>query len=475
MSDGAASQEATDAYVFTAATVQGKSVSQVCIRRGRDSIRFRTGAFRGDLGRVRETILAVRGPRAALDEVVKVLKRSLATADPELAVSKKARGSIGRTFANFWTGLPPGFLQRGYAALKPLSARLTARLLAMHEHYLPNQQRGEPVHARGGSRALGCVTPTAPGQKHFYTENRSRRGTFKPSADQLVDIRALCEHLASCTGRDWARMMPWVDFMLSFPGQTPQQWHQDGESSLLGFVVVLTAGRAPEFAPYVGSNYRSMRTHEQREEFLRSAWKAAQGCPEGGESTLGPLQAGGCVATHTAHIHRQPPPPASGLVYVFSELRLAETGLHVFPDIQDGKLIGKYLKHADTGLIIPLDLASGIVVVKTDPKFDARHLDMNDGAELAELSAQIDELRVDHKTVNNIKKANKRNVDGDGEEFVKKAKLQSCCKELVFKQHNSSESLIDSNHTQSSSLIESDHTKKSSTVSYCVSNHYFRE
>ena len=166
---------------------------------------------------------------------------------------------------------------------------------------------------------------------------------------------------------------------------------------------------------------------------------------------------------------------AGAEVNVFSELRLAETGLHVFPDILDGKLIGKYLKHADTGLIIPLDLASGIVVVKTDPKFDARHLDMNDGAELAELSAQIDELRVDHKTVNNIKKANKRNVDGDGEEFVKKAKLQSCCKELVFKQHNSSESLIDSNHTQSSSLIESDHTKKSSTVSYCVSNRYFRE
>jgi hypothetical protein len=73
-------------------------------------------------------------------------------------------------------------------------------------------------------------------------------------------------------------------------------------------------------------------------------------------------------------------------VNVFSELRLAETGLHVFPDIQNGKLIGKYLKHIDTGLIIPLDLASGIVVVKTDPKFDARQLDMDDGAELAPAS-----------------------------------------------------------------------------------------
>jgi hypothetical protein len=127
-------------------------------------------------------------------------------------------------------------------------------------------------------------------------------------------------------------MMPWVDFMLSFPGQTPQQWHQDGESSLLGFVVVLTAGRAPEFAPYVGSNYRAMRTHEQREEFLRSAWKAAQDCPEGGESTLGPLQAGGCVATHTAHIHRQPPPPASGLrrsVFVAYETLATATDLEV--------------------------------------------------------------------------------------------------------------------------------------------------
>jgi hypothetical protein len=165
-------------------------------------------------------------------------------------------------------------------------------------------------------------------------------------------------------------------------------------------------------------------------------------------------------------------------VNVFSELRLAETGLHVFPDIQNGKLVGKYLKHIDTGLIIPLDLASGIVVVKTDPKFDARHLDLNDGAELAELSAQIDELRVDKKSVNNVKKANKankRNVDGDGEEFAENAKLKCVCKELVFKKHNSSESLIESNHTQSSSLIESDHTEKCSTVSYCVSNRYFRE
>ena len=171
-------------------------------------------------------------------------------------------------------------------------------------------------------------------------------------------------------------------------------------------------------------------------------------------------------------------------VNVFSELRLAETGLHVFPDIQNGKLIGKYLKHIDTGLIIPLDLATGIVVVKADPKFDARQLDMNDGAELAELSKQIDELRVDTrsikdwKTVNNVKKANKankRDAEGNGEEFAKKAKLQSLCEGLVFKKHNSSESLIESNHTQSSSLIESDHTKKSSTVSYCVSNRYFRE
>ena len=165
-------------------------------------------------------------------------------------------------------------------------------------------------------------------------------------------------------------------------------------------------------------------------------------------------------------------------VNVFSELRLAETGLHVYPDIQNGKLVGKYLKHVETGLIIPLDLASGIVVVKADPKFDARHLDLNDGAELAELSAQIDELRVDKKSVNNVKKANKankRNVDGDGEEFAENAKLKCVCKELVFKKHNSSESLIESNHTQSSSLIESDHTEKCSTVSYCVSNRYFRE
>ena len=171
-------------------------------------------------------------------------------------------------------------------------------------------------------------------------------------------------------------------------------------------------------------------------------------------------------------------------VNVFSELRLAETGLHVFPDIQNGKLIGKYLKHIDTGLIIPLDLATGIVVVKADPKFDARQLDMNDGAELAELSKQIDELRVDNrsnkdgKTVNNVKKANKankRDAEGNGEEFAKKAKLQSLCEGLVFKQHNSSESLIESNHTQSSSLIESDHTEKCTTVSYCVSNRYFRE
>ena len=85
---------------------------------------------------------------------------------------------------------------------------------------------------------------------------------------------------------------------------------------------------------------------------------------------------------------------------------------------------------------------------------------------------------MDKKSVNNVKKAskaNKRNADGDGEEFAENAKRKSFCKELVFKKHNSSESLIESNHTQSSSLIESDHTEKCSTVSYCVSNRYFRE
>ena len=60
-------------------------------------------------------------------------------------------------------------------------------------------------------------------------------------------------------------------------------------------------------------------------------------------------------------------------VNVFSELRLAATGLHVFPDIQNGKLVGKYLKHIDTGLIIPLDLASGIVVVKAEPTRSSTH------------------------------------------------------------------------------------------------------
>ena len=85
---------------------------------------------------------------------------------------------------------------------------------------------------------------------------------------------------------------------------------------------------------------------------------------------------------------------------------------------------------------------------------------------------------MDKKSVYNVKKANKankRNADGDGEEFAKKAKRKGFCKELVSKKHNSSESLIESNHTQSSSLIESDHTEKCSTVSYCVSNRYFRE
>ena len=77
------------------------------------------------------------------------------------------------------------------------------------------------------------------------------------------------------------------------------------------------------------------------------------------------------------------------------------------------------------------------------------------------------------------------NVQGTCE-VAKKAKLQSCCKELVFKQHSSKVSLVDCDHTQSkslfesehttnTSLIESDHTEKCSTVSYCVSNRYFRE
>ena len=313
MADGAACQEdPPDAYVFSAGTVQGKRVSNVCIRRGCDSVRFRTGAFGGDLQRVRATVLAVPCRRTALPEVVPLLKRSLTLADPALAVSKKARTSTGRTFANFCTGLLVGFLQCGFAALETLPAPLTARLLTMHARYLPDKNSGEPVHCRGGSRTRGCVTPTGTGEAHFYTKSRGRRGTFTPSEDQLGDVRLLCEHLSHCTGRDPARLMLWVDFMLSFPGQTPQQWHQDGAFSLLGFVVLLTPGRAPEFAPYVGASFMVMR-QAKREEFLRSAWQAAEDCPPGSERTLGQLPAGGVVATHTAHIHRQPRAPPSGL------------------------------------------------------------------------------------------------------------------------------------------------------------------
>ena len=69
--------------------------------------------------------------------------------------------------------------------------------------------------------------------------------------------------------------------------------------------------------------------------------------------------------------------------------------------VPDIKLIDEYRKHVDTGVVIQLGRKSGIVVVKTNHKFDA-HANWTWTTEDNLLSAQAENLTTRTKFVNNV-------------------------------------------------------------------------
>ena len=136
-------------------------------------------------------------------------------------------------------------------------------------------------------------------------------GAFVEQQDPEA-ILELAELISDQTGCSSRILVDYMDFMLAFPGQEQQQWHQDGDFSLAGFIIFLTAGRSPEFADYVGKDFSKMKVKDHRDSFMDRAW-ASVADPTMVPRSLGGVEAGTIVATHTAHVHRAPRPPKVGL------------------------------------------------------------------------------------------------------------------------------------------------------------------
>lgn len=184
---------------------------------------------------------------------VKEAKAVLSNADPDLADRKRQRAAVAKSYSNF---TPPEVLQNGFAVLpEKIPRELLKRLLHVHTKALPDKHSGVCVHDELGARARGFV-PSHENSLEFWPnrEGMLKQGTIHKSFEVDKSCNDLVSWLSRQTGRDSSTLVRHVDFMLSYPGQSPQKWHLDGEFSLAGYIVFLEEGHAPLFAPYEVQN-----------------------------------------------------------------------------------------------------------------------------------------------------------------------------------------------------------------------------
>ena len=124
--------------------------------------------------------------------------------------------------------------------------------------------------------------------------------------------------------------------MLSYPGQTPQSWHQESAAGV-GYVLALKDETpATELlqldTPWVDTMAVGAK---RRRELLDAAWAAAT--PEAKAVSGGKLEAGDVVFFYTHAIHRSPPPGRTMRYTLFGTYGAAgrSEGEAIFRDTQE--------------------------------------------------------------------------------------------------------------------------------------------
>mmetsp|Transcript_24069 Transcript_24069/g.74195 ORF Transcript_24069/g.74195 Transcript_24069/m.74195 type:complete len:552 (+) Transcript_24069:59-1714(+) len=205
------------------------------------------------------------------------------------------------------------FWRRGWLRVDDLDPSVLKTLCDVSERVLPHERCGGKVHDKKGCRIKTWVPPHV--TKLSYLPDHSAEEWFKTAAGS-VETAALDElvaHFKAALGRAASDDVK-VDFMLSFAGQTPQSWHVDAPSTIIGAVVYLTAGGGTLYANYEGQDLAAV---DDRRGFLERAWSTIQDAghePQGprGDGADSEVPAGAVVLSNTCHIHKQPPPPPPG-------------------------------------------------------------------------------------------------------------------------------------------------------------------
>ena len=109
-------------------------------------------------------------------------------------------------------------------------------------------------------------------------ENNVRReapGVFNTddSDEASQAIVNLVDHVCAAIGKRRDDFTVRVDFLESYHGQQPQEFHQDGPNPVLAAMVFLNeSSEATRYGSYVGRDFHHMPMIHDRLAFLRDAW-----------------------------------------------------------------------------------------------------------------------------------------------------------------------------------------------------------
>ena len=203
-----------------------------------------------------------------------------------LRATKAARPARGALYANIVGTLPATsqhsaeerqriFWKKGWLHLMTLEPTLLEKLLAVSQHYLPTISSGTKVHGDPkGCRTNGWIPPEET-EASFWNDRKGQGGTFHTKKDDTstAAIQELITLFKAAIGREDVDMKVTVDFMLSWEGQKPQEWHQDATSTVLAAIVYLDEKSAgTEYAAYDGCDF--MKSHNPLKFLRETAWKA---------------------------------------------------------------------------------------------------------------------------------------------------------------------------------------------------------
>jgi hypothetical protein len=203
------------------------------------------------------------------------------------------------------------YLKKGWHLCNPIPEQLLKTLLRMHRIALPDKTKGGMVHAKNGSRCRGLTSAAFPHREGNSAATIEYNQLAKsPDDRQKFEAAAadVARHISEHTGRP-ASDLGGIDFMLSYPGQTPQGYHQDNlNGGVMGCIVMLTDGMAPEYGNYDQTNWIPL-SKQRRLAYMTKCWETTRASTA--PRSAGHLVAGSVLLSETSHIHRQPQPPAT--------------------------------------------------------------------------------------------------------------------------------------------------------------------